>query len=1050
MMVNNRALMLAERTKSNDISKYSDSEFNKRTQYWTQFYYNNKTYMENSLKVISQLETEDIKFLDCENEAMYTESNFEWLGDWNLILNNSFKGCHETYIKNNKEFGTFINHFLKLAHSKIKNSLVHNKTYILAGEEYYEGIFNSLYTDLLMFCKKTLVLELNILRESSKLKGSTPNERYKYFENNILNDFNFLSNFGEEYPVLIRVMIERVNNWSNFINDITNDLEKDWPVLIEQFPELKEAGKVVKFHLGMGDTHKKGKTVTILEFENRWSIVYKPRSLDVDKKYQELLQWLNSYENNIPYFYKLRVVDIGEHGWTEYIPYESCENMSGIKNFYKRIGAQLALLYVFNATDFHYGNIIAKGEHPVLIDLESLFHQNIYEETYDEEALGQAEKMLSRSVMASGMLPNLIYQRGNQEKSGIDVSGLGGKGNQELPFEVSKTINTGTDQVHIQKGIAFLEAGQNLPSYKGEFVNLHTYLTDIEYGFTAVYRFLSSNKDLFIEQIKKFREVKLRTIVRPTAAYGELLRSITHPDLLRNGLDRDVFLHRLWLKCLGLPQLERLLVHEKNDLHCGDVPIFTTVPCEKHLWSSEGTKISNFFSKTAYDSVLQKIRNLGEKDLYEQLQVLHMVMLASNASHYADVEIINPFDLEYSLSVEKSHFLEQAIDIGDYLIKTAIEGVNGDKKDLTWISTVLEGNKEVAWKISPVGLDFYNGNSGIVLFLSYLSFLSGEKRFERVARQGLIPMLNDMKKYKENPTWSLGIYNGVGGNLFTIYQLATLWNDDSLLNEVLKALPGYKSMIKEDKIFDYIGGAAGALDLFLKIYNNTKNQDALEGAIACGNHLIQNSKQMECGGIGWSSILNSTALTGYSHGNAGIVATLSALYKLTGDKFLLSFISKALEYERSFFNKEEKNWATPQREKSSFAWCHGAPGILLSRIRLKENGYKDEYLEQEIEDSLETTLTRGFGNNRSYCHGDFGQLEILLYADKVLSNVNLRPHIDTVGSQILNLMRDKMWNYGVSRGTESKGLMTGLAGYGLGLLKQYDNERTPNILNLGK
>lgn len=1050
MMANNKALMLLERTKSNIPSKYNDSEFNKRTKYWAQFYYNNKTYMENSLKVISQLKIEDIKFLDCENEAIYRESKFEWLEDWNLILNNCFKGFNNTYIKNDKEFGSFINHFLKLAHTKIQNLLIHNKAYILAGEEYYEGIFNSLYTDLLMFCKKTLVLELNILRESSKLKGSTPNERYKYFENNILNDFDFLSNFGEEYPVLVRVMIERVNNWSNFINEITNNLVKDWQALNEQFSELKEAGKVIKFHLGMGDTHKKGKTVTILEFESGWSIVYKPRSLDVDKKYQELLRWLNSYENDVPLFYNLKVVDMGEHGWAEYIPYESCEDMSGIKRFYERIGAQLALLYVFNATDFHYGNIIAKGEHPVLIDLESLFHQNIYEETYNEEALGQAEKMLSRSIMASGMLPNLIYQRGNREKSGIDVSGLGGRGNQELPFEVSKTINTGTDQVHIQKGVAFLEAGQNLPSYKGEFVNLHSYLNDIEYGFKAVYRFLASNKHHFTEQIKRFREVKLRTIVRPTAAYGELLRSITHPDLLRNALDRDLFLHRLWLKCLSVPQLERLLVHEKNDLHCGDVPIFTTVPHKRHLWNSQGTKISDFFSKTAYDSVIEKIQSLGEKDLYEQLQVLHMVMLASNASHYADVENIDPFHFENSLSVKKSNFLEQAIDIGDYLIKTAIEGVNEDKKDITWISTVLEGNKEVIWEISPVGLDFYNGNSGIVLFLSYLSYLSGEKRFEKVARQAFIPMLKDMKKYKDNPTWSLGIYNGVGGNLFTIYQLATLWNDKILLNEVLNALPGYKAMIKEDKIFDYIGGAAGALDLFLNIYNNTKNQDALDGAIACGNHLIQNSKEMECGGIGWSSILNSTALTGYSHGNAGIAASLSALYKLTEDKSLLSFISRALEYERNFFNKEEKNWATPQREKSSFAWCHGAPGILLSRVRLKENGYKDEYLEKEIEDSLDTTLNRGFGNNRSYCHGDFGQLEILLYADKVLSNINLRPHIDTVGSQILNLIRNKMWNYGVSRGTESKGLMTGLAGYGLGLLKQYDNEQTPNILNLEK
>lgn len=105
-------------------------------------------------------------------------------------------------------------------------------------------------------------------------------------------------------------------------------------------------------------------------------------------------------------------------------------------------------------------------------------------------------------------------------------------------------------------------------------------------------------------------------------------------------------------------------------------------------------------------------------------------------------------------------------------------------------------------------------------------------------------------------------------------------------------------------------------------------------------------------------------------------------------------------------------------------------------------------LNQEIKASLTTTLDKGFGNNRSYCHGDFGQLEILLYADKVLQNNDLSVNIQSVGSQLLETIDKRMWNYGVSRGTESKGLMCGLAGIGMGLLKQYDSETVPNILNL--
>lgn len=120
----------------------------------------------------------------------------------------------------------------------------------------------------------------------------------------------------------------------------------------------------------------------------------------------------------------------------------------------------------------------------------------------------------------------------------------------------------------------------------------------------------------------------------------------------------------------------------------------------------------------------------------------------------------------------------------------------------------------------------------------------------------------------------------------------------------------------------------------------------------------------------------------------------------------------------------------------------------MSRLRLKENGWTDPLLDREIEVALETTLHKGFGNNRSYCHGDFGQLEILLYAKQVLQDRELDVYIESVRSQLLEIVKQKMWNYGISRGTEAKGLMTGLAGIGMGLLKQYDSEAVPNILNL--
>jgi lantibiotic modifying enzyme len=61
------------------------------------------------------------------------------------------------------------------------------------------------------------------------------------------------------------------------------------------------------------------------------------------------------------------------------------------------------------------------------------------------------------------------------------------------------------------------------------------------------------------------------------------------------------------------------------------------------------------------------------------------------------------------------------------------------------------------------------------------------------------------------------------------------------------------------------------------------------------------------------------------------------------------------------------------------AWCHGAPGIGLGRLRLLRH-LDDPTIRAEIEVALQSTLTAGFGYNHSLCHGDLGNLDLVLEA----------------------------------------------------------------------
>ena len=51
-----------------------------------------------------------------------------------------------------------------------------------------------------------------------------------------------------------------------------------------------------------------------------------------------------------------------------------------------------------------------------------------------------------------------------------------------------------------------------------------------------------------------------------------------HPDYLRDALDLDRLLDRLWVGVENNPHLLRLIKAERRDLIEGDVPIFTTRP----------------------------------------------------------------------------------------------------------------------------------------------------------------------------------------------------------------------------------------------------------------------------------------------------------------------------------------------------------------------------------------------------------------------------------------------------------------------------------------
>ena len=129
------------------------------------------------------------------------------------------------------------------------------------------------------------------------------------------------------------------------------------------------------------------------------------------------------------------------------------------------------------------------------------------------------------------------------------------------------------------------------------------------------------------------------------------------------------------------------------------------------------------------------------------------------------------------------------------------------------------------------------------------------------------------------------------------------------------------------------------------------------------------------------------------------------------------------------------------------SWCHGAPGIGLGRV-LSLKHFDDPEIRLEINAALETTLMHGFGSNHSLCHGDLGNLELLLQAGLKLGEPRWRAEGARHAAIILESIEQDGWLCGNPLRVESPGLMTGLAGIGYGLLRLAEPDRVPSVLAL--
>lgn len=896
-------------------------------------------------------------------------------------------------------------------------------------------LLNDVAISVFEMVDRTLVLELNVARIKEDLNGNTPEERFQSFIQ-LLSSQEKRTDIVAEYPVLFRCIYEYMQRWELNCFTLLQRLHNDWQHIIQHF-EIAGDDSLTGLRMNAGDRHNGGQTVVICTFASGSRLVYKPRSLSLDGHFQQLLQWFNEKQLE-PAFKLLKVLDKQQYGWMEFIPHHPCRTTADVQEFYTRIGYLLAVLYAINATDFHYENIIANGPHPILIDLESLFHPDPL--PVEDNLDGNVISKIKQSVLNIHLLPFKMYV----EEGVIDMSGITNIDGRQIPKPIPIWEDVATDQMRTGKRQAQFKAGNNIPRFNEQLVQPLEYADTINNAFRYCYQLIMEHREELLHTPNLLPicfNTSVRILLRPTAAYSQLLKTAFHPDHLRNALELDTLFNLLWQSEPTTAAYRRIVSTEITALQNMDVPFFNAIPSEKNIYSASKLAATSFFSNAGQEEVTTKLRQLSPVDLERQCWFIRAALASSTAKHADTIQYA--YKKRYQIMpapdvADPQRLVDAARAIGERLSELAILG----DEDAQWVSLIAVDNDN--FDVKPLQTDLYSGLPGVALFLGALYHETKEAHFKALADRCIHKMIRISDHLMQATfTQNMGAFDGCAGVAYSCHYLSHFMQQPDLETYALKCAHFIVDHCDEIMDHDIISGAAGIICTLKLLYLQHRDEGLLSTMIKLGDKLVADAEQMEQG-IGWRNKITNNVLGGLGHGAAGIALALSELYGLTGIDTYKQHAMAALDFETSLFMPAAGNWMDKRQVRNQeishqehhhmIAWCHGAAGIGLSRVKIHRYLPLDT-IARDIHIAIATTRESGLGTNQSICHGDMGNLELLLSAALHFSNETLLKDTYRMVTTLLQQTQKHGYTCGVALGVENPGFMLGLSGIGYQLLR---------------
>jgi lantibiotic modifying enzyme len=191
-----------------------------------------------------------------------------------------------------------------------------------------------------------------------------------------------------------------------------------------------------------------------------------------------------------------------------------------------------------------------------------------------------------------------------------------------------------------------------------------------------------------------------------------------------------------------------------------------------------------------------------------------------------------------------------------------------------------------------------------------------------------------------------------------------------------------------------------------------------------------------------------------AHGAAGMAIAWFRLAEASGRAAFRAAGREALAFERGAFDRAAGGWPDFRFGKTDGAvpcstmWCHGAPGIGLSRLALLDLEDDPAFI-GEIEAAISATKHYGMRHADHLCCGNFGRIDLLVEAGHRFGDAALLGTAAAAAEARLDL-RAARGSFGLSCDDAPEwlkpSLFRGIAGLGYELLRIAAPGDVPSVL----